>query len=298
MHSSKARYLVFFQYYGTKYSGVMETPITQSVLGVQNYLEVAAQKLRPVGTIKFFISSRTDSGVHAICNLAHVDIERAKGKPPFTEEILVQAMNHHLQPEPIRLLKAIRVCDNFHARHNALSRTYVYRVAAGCSRPELPVFEGNLCWAIQDGLNVTAINEASKMLLGTHNFSAFRSANSENAFKSPIKTLQQADINPSCGILTHHWQSRNLQFWDFTFRARSFLYKQVRRMTGALVAVGQGRLTPQQIKEFLENQDPNCFLGNFVAPPHGLFLKDVEYDGTELNGFSAEETQKYSSHLN
>ncbi|KAE8592992.1 hypothetical protein XENTR_v10018938 [Xenopus tropicalis] len=280
MHSCKARYLVFFQYYGTKYSGVMETPVTQSVLGVQNYLEMAAQKLRPVGTVKFFISSRTDSGVHAICNSAHVDIQRANGKPPFTEDILVQALNHHLQPEPIRLLKAVRVCDNFHARHKALSRTYVYRVAAGCSHSELPVFEENLCWAVPGSLNVAAIHEASEMLLGTHNFSAFRSANSENVFKSPIKTLQQADITPSSGILTHHWQYRNLQFWDFTFRARSFLYKQVRRMTGALVAVGQGRLTPLQIKEFLENQDPNCTLGNFVAPPHGLFLNNVEYDET------------------
>ncbi|MEE6484998.1 hypothetical protein FKM82_014128 [Ascaphus truei] len=101
MSSTKVRYLIFFQYFGTQYSGVMWTPVTQSVLGVQNYLEMAAQKLRPVGSIKFSISSRTDTGVHAICNTAHVDIERAAGKPPFTETVLVQALNHHLQPESI-----------------------------------------------------------------------------------------------------------------------------------------------------------------------------------------------------
>ncbi|KAG8434344.1 hypothetical protein GDO86_012647 [Hymenochirus boettgeri] len=243
---------------------------------------MAAKKLRPVGIIKFFISSRTDSGVHAICNSAHVDIERTEGKPPFTEDILVQAMNHHLNPEPIKLLKAIRVFDNFHARYNALSRTYVYRVAVGCRYSDLPVFERHLCWAVDGGLNLATMHEASRFLLGKHDFTAFQSANSENAFKSPIKTLLKADITPSSGILVHQSQCRHLQFLDFTFKSKSFLYKQVRRMTGALVAVGLDRLTPQQLKEFLENKDPNHFLGNFVAPPDGLFLKEVEYEGIDF----------------
>ncbi|KAM4703607.1 tRNA pseudouridine synthase-like 1 [Rhinophrynus dorsalis] len=279
MNSNKVRYLIFFQYFGTKYSGVMETPVTQSVLGVQNHLEIAAQKLRPVGNVKFSISSRTDSGVHAICNSAHVDIERAAGKPPFPEEMLVHAMNHHLKPEPISLLKAIRVCDNFHARYKALSRTYVYRVVTGCSHSQLPVFERNLCWATPRSLNLAAMHEAAQVLLGTHDFSAFRSATTENVFKSPIKTLLRADVTPSSSLLPHPVHCRHLQFWDFTFKSKSFLYKQVRRMTSALVAVGQGRLTPLQIKELLESQDPNAFPGNPIAPPDGLFLKEVEYDG-------------------
>ncbi|XP_053546950.1 tRNA pseudouridine synthase-like 1 [Bombina bombina] len=264
------------------FSGVMETPITQSVLGVQNYLEMAAQKLKPVGRIKFYISSRTDSGVHAICNSAHVDIERAAGKTPFSETVLEQALNHHLIPEPIRVLKAIRVSDNFHARYNALSRTYTYRVVTGCSRIDLPVFERDLCWAAHGGrLNIEAIQEAAQLMLGTHDFSAFRSFNSDNIYKSPIKTLLQADITPSSTMWNHHLQSREMQFWDFTFKSRSFLYKQVRRMTGALVAVGQGRLSPQNIKELLVTADPNAFPGSAMAPPDGLFLKQVEYDGTE-----------------
>ncbi|XP_075459792.1 tRNA pseudouridine synthase-like 1 isoform X5 [Ascaphus truei] len=234
MSSTKVRYLIFFQYFGTQYSGVMWTPVTQSVLGVQNYLEMAAQKLRPVGSIKFSISSRTDTGVHAICNTAHVDIERAAGKPPFTETVLVQALNHHLQPESI-------------------------------------------------SLNLAAIHEAAQLLLGTHDFSAFRCANSDNAFKSPIKTLLQADITPASCFLTHNLQYRDLQFWDFTFKSKSFLYKQVRRMTGALVAVGRGQLTPQHVKELLETRDPKAFPGSALAPPDGLFLKEVEYDEMDLS---------------
>ncbi|KAM4651791.1 tRNA pseudouridine synthase-like 1 [Discoglossus pictus] len=282
MTSSKVRYLIFFQYFGTRYSGVMETPTSQSVLGVQNYLEMAAQKLRPVGNVKFYISSRTDTGVHAICNSAHVDIERAAGKPPFSETLLVQALNHHLKPEPICILKAVCVNDNFHARFDALSRTYVYRIVTGCSHVELPVFERHLCWVPRGGnLNIPAIQEAGKLMLGTHNFSAFRSANSENVFKSPIKTLLRADVTPSSTHWTHHLPWRDLQFLDFTFKSKSFLYKQVRRMTGALVAVGQGRLTPQDIKDLLVTEDPNAFSSNAIAPPDGLFLKEVEYDGLD-----------------
>ncbi|XP_053552338.1 tRNA pseudouridine synthase-like 1, partial [Bombina bombina] len=169
---------------------------------------MAAQKLKPVGRIKFYISSRTDSGVHAICNSAHVDIERAAGKTPFSETVLEQALNHHLIPEPIRVLKAIRVSDNFHARYNALSRTYTYRVVTGCSRIDLPVFERDLCWAAHGGrLNIEAIQEAAQLMLGTHDFSAFRSFNSDNIYKSPIKTLLQADITPSSTMWNHHLQS-------------------------------------------------------------------------------------------
>ncbi|XP_075459786.1 tRNA pseudouridine synthase-like 1 isoform X2 [Ascaphus truei] len=244
---------------------------------------MAAQKLRPVGSIKFSISSRTDTGVHAICNTAHVDIERAAGKPPFTETVLVQALNHHLQPESISVLKAIRVSDNFHARYKALSRTYVYRIMTGCCYAQMPVFERHRCWPVQEGLNLAAIHEAAQLLLGTHDFSAFRCANSDNAFKSPIKTLLQADITPASCFLTHNLQYRDLQFWDFTFKSKSFLYKQVRRMTGALVAVGRGQLTPQHVKELLETRDPKAFPGSALAPPDGLFLKEVEYDEMDLS---------------
>ncbi|XP_066059087.1 tRNA pseudouridine synthase-like 1 [Chamaea fasciata] len=98
-----ARYLVFFQYFGTRYSGVMETKSDQALVGVQNYLEEAAQKLKPSSPIKFHISSRTDTGVHALANAAHLDIHRAPGKVPFTAQQLVQGLNHHLRPEPIWL---------------------------------------------------------------------------------------------------------------------------------------------------------------------------------------------------
>nr|XP_028596672.1 tRNA pseudouridine synthase-like 1 isoform X4 [Podarcis muralis] len=232
MVSPKTRYLLFFQYFGTKYCGVKEVRPDQAVLGVQNHLEMAAEKLRHSTPSKFAISSRTDSGVHALCNAAHLDIERSDGKPPFAENILTDSLNHHLKPEPIRILGARRVPSTFHARFSARSRTYVYRVATGCSHHlELPVFERNRCWATYRG---------------------------------------------------------HLRFWEMEFTAPSFLYKQVRRMVGVLVAVGQGRLEPHHVQRLLEIRDLMAYPDNTIAPPDGLFLKDVEYCEADLEISEAE----------
>ncbi|XP_009669820.1 tRNA pseudouridine synthase-like 1 isoform X1 [Struthio camelus] len=284
MASPKTRYLVFFQYFGSKYSGVMETSTDQSVIGVQNYMEKAAQNLKPVVPIKFHISSRTDTGVHALCNSAHLDIQRATGKPPFHERELVCSLNYHLKSEPIRVLSAYRVANSFHARFSALSRTYVYRLLMGCTHhSEIPVFERDLCWAPGGGyLNVPAMQDAAWFLLGTHDFSTFRSLNSETPFRSPVRTILQVDIRPSSGFLSHHYEYRGLEFWELEFKSRSFLYRQVRRMVGALVAVGQGKLTPRHIKELLEIKDSRAFPPHAMAPPSGLFLKSVEYNEADL----------------
>ncbi|XP_077046435.1 tRNA pseudouridine synthase-like 1 isoform X3 [Agelaius phoeniceus] len=151
MAGAPARYLVFFQYFGTRYSGVMETKSDQALVGVQNYLE-AAEQLKPSAPIKFHISSRTDSGVHALANAAHLDIQRGPGRAPFTGPQLLQGLNHHLKPEPIRILSAQRVSSTFHARFCALSRTYIYRLLLGCAhRSQIPVFEQDLCWAPPGG---------------------------------------------------------------------------------------------------------------------------------------------------
>ncbi|XP_072442577.1 tRNA pseudouridine synthase-like 1 isoform X2 [Chiloscyllium punctatum] len=267
-----------------KARGVMKSPSDQTILGVQNYLENAVQKLRPVNEVNIAISSRTDSGVHALCNSAHLDIQRKEGKPPFSAELLVNALNFHLKPEPISVIKAFHVADNFSARFRALSRTYVYRLVTGCwHHSQLPVFERNLCWPVSNTpLNTDIMKEAAQILLGTHDFSTFRSLNSETPFKSPLKTLLQVDVTPGFSISLQQNFHSHLKFWELTFRSRSFLYKQVRRMTGALVAVGQGRLMPQHIADLLEMRDSMAYPQNIIAPPDGLFLKNVEYDTKDL----------------
>ncbi|XP_071349345.1 tRNA pseudouridine synthase-like 1 isoform X2 [Trachinotus anak] len=274
MHT-RARYLVFFQYIGTKYSGAVKVPPHQlERKGIQDHLEDAIRRLKPLNPVSLFVSSRTDTGVHALSNSAHFDLQRKNNKLPFTEDTLVEALNFHLRTEQIRITRAHRVPDDFHARFHAQSRTYVYRIALGISHGSLlPLTDHNLCWNIRNTeLDMGAMRKAAALLVGTHNFSSFRAVSSDLPFKNPVKTLDVADIQPG----------RDIPIWELTFRSRSFLYRQVRRMTGALVAVGQGQLSVPQLKDILEAQDSLAYPQGLAAPAHGLFLTRVDYKDSDL----------------
>ncbi|XP_019567638.2 tRNA pseudouridine synthase-like 1 isoform X6 [Rhinolophus sinicus] len=281
----RARYLVYFQYLGTDFNGVAAVRGAQRAVGVQNYLEEAAERLKSVVPVKFVISSRTDAGVHALSNAAHLDVQRRSGQPPFSPEVLTQALNTHLKHPAIRVLQAFRVHSDFHARYAATSRTYLYRLATGCPRPDqLSVFERNRCWALRaDYLDVAAMQEAAQHLLGTHDFSAFQSAGSPST--SSVRTLRRASVSPDpASPFVLPQESRRLRFWTLEFESQSFLYRQVRRMTAILVAVGLGALTPTEVKVILESRDPLGRHQTRVAPAHGLFLKSVLYGGLRDHG--------------
>ncbi|KAK2821301.1 hypothetical protein Q7C36_020644 [Tachysurus vachellii] len=281
--SAVTRYLIFFQYLGTKYSGVMKAPPHQPLQGVQNHLEDAVRRLKPVNEVSVCISSRTDTGVHALCNSAHLDIQRRGDKPPFTEQVLTDALNFLLKPEPIRITRVYCVQKNFHARHRAISRSYVYRLATGLRRhTELPITEKDLCWTLWDTeLNVDAMREAGAAFQGTHDFSTFRALSSDAPFKNPVKTMELVQVEPGLSFSQRHFH-RDVQFWELTFKSRSFLYKQVRRMVGALVAVGRGKLSVSQIHDLLDSRDTMAYPQNMAAPPYGLFLINVGYKDSDL----------------
>ncbi|XP_036067736.1 tRNA pseudouridine synthase-like 1 isoform X3 [Oryzias melastigma] len=264
--------------------------------GVQDHLEEAIQKLRPNNPVSLLVSSRTDTGVHAFSNSAHFDLQRKNNKPPFAEELLVEALNYHLKPEQIRINRAHRVPCDFHARYRAQSRTYVYRIALGVRhRTLLPLTESNLCWNIQDTeLDEEAMREAAAVLVGTHDFSSFRAVSSDMSLKNPVKTLDVASVQMGNSFANMYFH-RQISFLELTFTSRSFLYKQllitgrfwlfwlqVRRMTGALVAVGRGLLTVSQLRALLEAKDSLAYPKNLVAPPHGLFLTRVAYRESDL----------------
>ncbi|XP_060898047.1 tRNA pseudouridine synthase-like 1 [Labrus mixtus] len=278
-----ARYLVFFQYIGTKYSGVVKAPPHQLRKGVQNYLEDAIRRLKPLNPVSLTISSRTDTGVHALSNSAHFDLQRKNNNPPFPEDSLVDAINFHLGTAQIRVTRAHRVPDDFHARYCAQSRSYIYRIALGVPHhSQLPLIEHDLCWNIRSTeLDVGAMCEAAALLVGVHDFSSFRAVNSDLPFKNPVKTLDVASIQPGSSFTQAHFH-REIPFWELTFTSRSFLYKQVRRMTGALVAVGQGRLSVHNLKEILEARDSLAYPQGLVAPARGLFLTRVDYRATDI----------------
>ncbi|XP_041639918.1 tRNA pseudouridine synthase-like 1 [Cheilinus undulatus] len=280
-----ARYLIFFQYIGTKYCGAAKVPPHQLLgKGVQDYLEGAIRRLNPFNPVALTISSRTDTGVHALCNSAHFDLQRKNDKPPFSEDILVEALNFHLGSEDIKVTLAYRVPGDFHARYHAQSRTYVYRIALGAPHKSLlPLTDRSLCWNLHNlELDVGAIREAAALLVGVHDFSSFRAVNSDLPYKNPVKTLDVVSIQPGGSFAQAHYH-REIEFWELTFTSRSFLYKQVRRMAGALVAVGQRRLSLSQLKEILEARDTLAYPQGLVAPAHGLFLTRVNYKATDIH---------------
>ncbi|XP_029288002.1 tRNA pseudouridine synthase-like 1 [Cottoperca gobio] len=283
MHN-RARYVIFFQYIGTQYSGAVKVPSCQLVRkGVQDHLEDAIRKLKPLNQVSMTVSSRTDRGVHALSNSAHFDLQRQNNKPPFSEDILVEALNFHLRAEQIGITRAQRVPENFHARYCAQSRTYVYRIALGISHHSLiPLTDQHLCWSIPNTeLDVGAMREAAALLVGTHDFSSFKAANSDDPSKSLVKTLDVVSIQPGSSFARAHFH-REMAFLELTFTSRSFLYKQVRRMTGALVAVGRGKRSVLQLHELLLARDSLAFPNFMLAPADGLFLTKVAYRETDL----------------
>uniref|UniRef100_A0A3Q3FBV3 tRNA pseudouridine synthase n=1 Tax=Labrus bergylta TaxID=56723 RepID=A0A3Q3FBV3_9LABR len=248
-----------------------------------NKVQDAIRRLKPLNPVSLTISSRTDTGVHALSNSAHFDLQRKNDNPPFPEDSLVDAINFHLGTAQIRVTRAHRVPDDFHARYCAQSRSYIYRIALGVPHhSQLPLIEHDLCWNIRSTeLDVGAMREAAALLVGVHDFSSFRAVNSDLPFKNPVKTLDVASIQPGSSFTQAHFH-REIPFLELTFTSRSFLYKQVRRMTGALVAVGQGRLSLHNLKEILEARDSLAYPQGLVAPARGLFLTRVDYRATDI----------------
>ncbi|KAM7422230.1 hypothetical protein PAMA_010344 [Pampus argenteus] len=261
---------------------VKVAPLELPKKGVQDHLEAAIRRLRPLNPVSLSVSSRTDSGVHALSNSAHFDLQRRTNKPPLTEDVLVKGLNYHLGTEQIRITSAHRVPDDFHARFCALSRTYVYRIALGVTHSsQLPLTEHGVCWNLHcKELDVGAMLEAASLFVGTHDFSSFRAISSD-AFKNPVRTLDMLNIQPGSSFAHSHFH-REIPLWELTFKGRSFLYKQVRRMTGALVAVGQGRLSIPQLKEIMEARDSMAYPQGILAPARGLFLIRVDYRESDL----------------
>jgi tRNA pseudouridine38-40 synthase len=198
-------------------------------------------------------AGRTDAGVHATGQVAHVDLLR-----DWTPFRLCEGINAHLAPRPVAVLAAERVADDFDARHSARARHYVYRVV---NRRAPLTFDRGRAFRVKPRLGVDAMREAADVLIGRHDFSTFR--DSQCQAKSPVRTLDRLDVSREGDAIT------------FEVSALSFLHRQVRSMVGSLIDVGAGRWTAADLKAALEARDRSrC---GQVAPAHGLYLTRVDY---------------------
>ena len=243
------RYKITIEYDGTDYAGWQQQKDAPSI---QEELQKAAFKFLAEDVLVTG-AGRTDAGVHALGQVAHFDT--TKTLEPFK---LCQAFNAHLRPQPISVLDAEIVSDDFHARFSAKKRFYVYKILNRRSRPALYV---NRMWWVHQPLDVEKMQDAAQVLIGKHDFSTFRAAACQA--KSPIKTLDEIRIE------------RYGEFVFFYVSARSFLHHQVRNIVGTLKLVGEGVWTKQNVIDALEAKDRKA--GGPTAAAEGLYFEKVIY---------------------
>ncbi len=247
------RYALKIEYNGAPFSGWQRQRDCPSV---QQEIESALRKLEH-DAADIAAAGRTDAGVHALAQVAHCDL--SKSWDPFR---LRGALNFHLKPRPIAIVAIARVDDDFHARFGATERSYLFRLV---SRRAPVTHDKGLVWQVGPSLDLPAMQQAAKHLLGNHDFTTFRST--ECQAKSPTKTLDQLEISA-------HPYPGGAEY-QFRVQARSFLHNQVRSFVGTLERVGAGSWTPDDVLNAL-NARSRAACGP-VCPPQGLYLERVVY---------------------
>lgn len=247
------RYALKIEYHGAPFNGWQRQEAQSTVQGA---IEAALARLEPrAHTIA--AAGRTDSGVHALAQVAHCDMEN--DWDPFR---LSEALNYHLKPAPVAITACAPVAEDWHARFSAQERQYLFRILM---RRAPATHQAGLVWQVKQSLDVQAMREAATTLVGKHDFTTFRSTVCQA--ESPVKTLNKLDIShvdTAWGPEVH-----------FDVRARSFLHNQVRSFVGSLERVGAGSWTPDQMAHALAAKD-RAACGP-VCPPEGLYLAHVVY---------------------
>ena len=247
------RYKLTIEYNGTNFIGWQKQ---KKGFSIQGTIEKAAKNFLQ-SEVDLTVAGRTDAGVHAMAQVAHLDIfKKLKIKN------ILFGLNFYLTKEKygkdISIKKVKKVDANFNARFGAMKKTYKYKIYNNESRS--PIHSYNTWWVAQK-LNVVDMKKASKYLLGNHDFSSFRASGCQAL--TPIKTLDKIAIIKRKNIIT------------LTFTARSFLYNQVRIMTGTLKDVGSGLIKPVALRRILQKKERSS--SGVTAPSTGLTLYKVYY---------------------
>lgn len=198
-------------------------------------------------------AGRTDAGVHALGQAAHLDLAR-----DWPADTVRDAVNAHLRPAPVAILSAEAVAADFDARFSAVKRHYLYRIL---DRRAPPAIDAGRVWHVPQRLDAAAMHEAAQRLVGRHDFTTFRAAECQS--KSPVKTLDRLDV------------TREGDEIAIRAEARSFLHSQVRSMAGTLRKAGEGRWSADDVAAALAARDRSR--AGPVAPPTGLYLVKVDY---------------------
>lgn len=246
------KYKIYLEYNGTNYAGWQQQKNAKTVQGtlIEAVKEIFKKSKGESRFIDLQGSGRTDRGVHAIEQVAHLECQTM-----LAPEILKQKMNDIL-PSDINILEIEKTYERFHARHSAQSRQYVYVISK-----RRTAFEKRYVWWIKDELNVNRMQEAGKIFEGMHNFKSFSERTDED--KSTIVKVESVVITEDANKIY------------IRIKASHFLWKMVRRLVGVLVEAGRGNFNRNYIEKLLKeySEEP----AKFTAPPSGLFLEKIYY---------------------
>jgi len=245
------RYRLLIEYDGRPYHGFQAQA---ELASVQGSIERAVKGFCGQ-TLRLHAAGRTDTGVHATGQVIHLDLDKA-----WRPEVVRDALNAHLAPEPIVVLEASLAPEGWHARFSARERRYLYRIL---NRKSPPALDQGRVWHVKKPLDAAAMHAAAQLLVGHHDFTTFRDLGCQA--KSPMKTLDAAAVR------------RDGEAVLLSFASRSFLHRQVRSMAGSLAEVGLGRWSADDLQAALDARDRKAC--GPVAPAEGLYLTHVGYEG-------------------
>ncbi len=244
------RYKLTVEYDGRPYRGFQAQA---GLASVQGAIEAAVKGFCGQD-LRLQAAGRTDTGVHATGQVVHVDLDKV-----WKPEVVRDALNAHLVPQPVAILSAEQVEDpRWHARFSATERRYIYRIL---NRTAPPALDWGRVWHVKKPLDAAAMHAAAQALVGHHDFTTFRDLQCQA--KSPMKTLDMARVR------------REGDEVILEFASRSFLHRQVRSMTGTLAEVGLGRWSAADVEQALAARDRRAC--GPVAPATGLYLVGVKY---------------------
>ncbi len=246
-----ARFRIDLEYVGTRYSGWQ---IQRNARTVQGALHEAVLKVAKRTDFESYGAGRTDAGVHALQQVAHLDLETRL--PPAT---LRRALNDEL-PADVNLLRVEKVARQFHARHSAVARSYLYQIAR-----RRTAFGKPFVWWIKDPLDIAALAATARVFEGMHDFASYSEARSAVGERETRVKIERVELVEAGELVL------------IRVLGSHFLWKMVRRLVGVIAEAGRGSLTPKDAERFL--REPSDVPATLTAPPSGLFLEQVMYEG-------------------
>jgi len=244
------RYKITIEYDGTKISGWQRQVNSSSV---QQFIEDAIENFSQE-RVTIHGAGRTDSGVHALAQVAHFDLK--KTFPPF---VVLRAINYFLRPNRIVITDCVEIEESFHARFSAKKRHYRYMIL---NRKAESTLDSDRCWHVREELNIEKMQQAANNLIGDHDFTSFRAMRCQAL--SPLKTIDEIKIY------------KEEEKIIITIKAKSFLHHMVRNIVGTLVPIGLGKLAVEDMNRIIKAK--NRKKAGATAPAHGLYFSKVEYN--------------------